>query len=198
MLGAGNLFWVPLIRVVGKRPVYLTAILLLMVFNIWSYKAQSLGSLFAARIMSGFAAAAGDAPVPAVVADMFFAHERGFAMMVFQISLSSGFFIGPLINAYIVQATHGWQWTCGWIAIAAGANLLVAIFTVRESTYVNRNVDAPESAFEPKRGAFAHMDLTRGVNKNAPFVESFLNIFALAMYPPLAWAGVTVGVFVGW
>ncbi|KAF9884529.1 hypothetical protein FE257_001474 [Aspergillus nanangensis] len=198
MLGAGNLFWVPLMRVIGKRPVYLMAITLLMVFNIWSYQARSLGSLFCARVLSGFAAAAGDAPVPAVVADMFFAHERGFSMMLFQLALSSGFFIGPLINAFIVQYTGGWQWTCGWIAVAAAANLLIALFTVRESSYCRRDMNAHASSFPARKGMLGHMALFHGVNQDSSFGESFMNIFTLAMYPPLVWAGITVGVFVGW
>lgn len=58
-------------RVVGKRLVYLISLSLLAVTNIWSYKATSFNSLLAASIVSGFAASAGRATVPAVVADLF-------------------------------------------------------------------------------------------------------------------------------
>ena len=149
-LGAGNLFWVPLMRKIGKRPVYLIAMLLLVVFNIWSYEAKSFSSLLAARILSGFAAAAGDAPVPGVVADMFFAHERGFVMMFFQLALSFGFFIGPLINSYIIQDTESWRWACGWIAVAGGINWLVAVFMIHETSYPNRDVSVPAANYHPK------------------------------------------------
>lgn len=46
MLGVGNLFWVPLMRVIGKRPVFLIAIALLAVFNVWSFKATTYRSLW--------------------------------------------------------------------------------------------------------------------------------------------------------
>ncbi|KAH8817481.1 major facilitator superfamily domain-containing protein [Xylogone sp. PMI_703] len=198
MLGVGNLFWIPLMRVIGKRPVYLVAMLLLTAFNFWSFKATSFGSLLAARILSGFAAAAGDSPTPSAAADLFFVHERGFVMMIFQIALSCGFFIGPLINAYLVQNTGSWQWNCGWIGIAAGANFLVAIFTVHETAYVSRDVNAPAESFGPKRSFLSSMSLTKGYNKNASFFTSLYNIFSVAIYPPVIWAGTITGVFVSW
>jgi MFS family permease len=82
-------------RCVGKRPVYLMSLPLLAVTNIWSYKETSFNSLLAVSIVSGFAASAGDATVPAVVADLFFVHERGTLMMIFHMALSCGVFLGP-------------------------------------------------------------------------------------------------------
>lgn len=198
MLGVSNLFWVPLMRVIGKRPVYLMAMLLLMATNVWSFKSTSFNSLLAARILSGFAAGVGDAPTPAAAADLFFVHERGFVMMLFQIALSCGFFIGPLINAYLVQDTGSWQWTCGWIAIASGANFLVAIFTLHETAHHSRDINAPAESFSPKRSFLSGMSLTRGHNKHASFFKSMYNIFSMAIYPPIIWAGTTTGVFVSW
>jgi MFS family permease len=198
LLGMGNLLWIPLIRVVGKRPVYLTAMLLLMGTNIWSYKAKSFHSLLAARIISGFAGGVGDAPTPATAADLFFVHERGFVMMLFQIALGCGFFIGPLINAYIVQDTSSWQWTCGWIAIASGVNFLIAIFTLHETAYYPRDVNAPADSFSPKRSFLSAMSLTQGYNKHASFFRSLFDIFSMAVYPPIVWGGITTGVFVSW
>jgi MFS family permease len=198
MGGMGNLFWVPLMRVIGKRPVFLMGMSLLVVFNTWSFKATTFGSLLAARMLSGFAAAAGDATVPAVVADIFFVHERGFVMMIFHVAFSCGFFIGPLINGYVVQYSGSWQWTCGWIAIASGVNLLIALFTIRETTYYNRDVNAPVSSFGPMRGFLSHLAVTRGYNRHASFLMSLYNIISIAVYLPVVWAGITVGVFAGW
>ncbi|RFU24129.1 hypothetical protein B7463_g12211, partial [Scytalidium lignicola] len=197
MLGVATLFWIPLMRKAGKRPGYLMAMLLLMAFNVWSYKAKSFNSLVAARILSGFAAAAGDAPTPSAAADLFFVHERGFVMMIFQIALGSGFFIGPLINAYLVTDTGSWQWNCLWIGIATGANFVVALFTVHETVYHNREINAPVETFDPKRSFFSNMSLTRGYSKQASFFKSLYDIFSVIVYPPVIWGGLT-GVFVGW
>ncbi len=83
LFGAGNLLWVPIARIIGMRPMYLISILLLIVANAWSMKATSYGSLMAGRIVSGLAAAAGDATVPAVVASMFTPAYRGRFLMIF-------------------------------------------------------------------------------------------------------------------
>ncbi|KAF2093864.1 MFS general substrate transporter, partial [Rhizodiscina lignyota] len=197
MLGVGNLCWVPLMRKVGKRPVYLVALLLFVAFNAWSYVATSFESLLGARIMSAFAAAAADAPVPSVAADLFFVHERGFVLMFFQIALSFGFFIGPLINSYVIEDAGSWQWACGWLAIAAGVDFLVALLFVRETSY-SRDTNANPLVTREKRGFLASMAVNVGFNPKASFFKSMLDIFIIATCPPVFWGGILVGIFVGW
>jgi MFS family permease len=102
-------------RVIGERLVYL----LYFLCQLWQYlvyKAARFNSLLAASIVSGFAASAGDATVPAVVADPFFVHQREMVMMIFHMTVSCSFFIGPFINAYVVQYSS-WRDECLWIAV---------------------------------------------------------------------------------
>jgi MFS family permease len=63
-MGLGNLFWMPMMRIIGKRPVYLASLLLLVATNIWGYFSHSYGSLLASRLLGGFSSAAADATVP--------------------------------------------------------------------------------------------------------------------------------------
>ncbi|KAI3032982.1 hypothetical protein CBS147353_1385 [Aspergillus niger] len=144
LFGVGNIFWVPLMRVIGKRPVYLISMLFLSMMNVWSSRATSYGELLASRILSGFAAAAADATVPAVVSDMVAPHERGHYLMIFHLALTGGLFLGPLINAYLVQ-DENWRWMCYFLAIAVGAVFVVAIFTVRETTYLARHASSQKT-----------------------------------------------------
>jgi predicted MFS family arabinose efflux permease len=72
-MGLGNLFWMPRMRIIGKRPVYLASLLLLVATNIWGYFAHSYGSLLASRILGGFFSAAADATVPVWLAFIKFA-----------------------------------------------------------------------------------------------------------------------------
>jgi hypothetical protein len=51
-------------RIIGKRPVYLASLLLLVATNIWGYFSHSYGSLLASRLLGGFSSAAADATVP--------------------------------------------------------------------------------------------------------------------------------------
>lgn len=199
LLGLGNLFWVAAMRVVGKRPVYLFALLIFVASNVWSYEAKAFNSLLAARIVSGFAASAADATVPALVADLFFVHERGACMMIFHLALSCGFFLGPLISAYITEYA-GWRWSCGFLAIAGGVTFLLALFTIREPNYPRHlaDIEKPASAYPPKRSFGSWMGLTVGYDRHASFFGSLFRMISMVAYPPVTWVGFTVGTFVGW
>lgn len=191
LFGLGNVFWVPLMRVVGKRPVYLISMLSLSMMNVWSSRASSYGELLASRILSGFVASAADATVPAVVSDMVAPHERGHYLMIFHLAMTAGLFIGPLINAYLVQEEN-WRWMCYFVAIAVGVVFIMAIFMVRETSYNKRQ--APE----PKRTWWQWMSVTRGYNPEASFARTLLDIICNAAYPQLIWAAFSIGICTGW
>ncbi|KAL3481004.1 putative polyamine transporter [Aspergillus californicus] len=191
LFGVGNIFWVPLMRVIGKRPVYLLSMLLLCMMNVWSSQASSYNELLASRIISGLVAAAADATVPAVVSDMVAPQERGHYLMIFHLALTSGLFIGPLINAYLVQE-EDWRWMCYFLAIAVGVVFVVAIFTIRETTYLKSR---PRT---PKRTPWKWMALSLGYDPEASFLRTFLDIIFSAAYPQLLWAAFAIGISVGW
>lgn len=71
-LGFGNLLWVTVLRTLGQRPTFLLAMPLLAAANAWSARAESFGPLLAATIVGSLAAGGGEAPISAVVADLFF------------------------------------------------------------------------------------------------------------------------------
>jgi MFS family permease len=60
MMGAANIWWVPLANMFGRRPVFLGNILLLVLCSAWAGLAKSFGSLLAARIFMGIAVAPAD------------------------------------------------------------------------------------------------------------------------------------------
>ena len=187
-------------RLIGKRPVYLTSILFLCITNIWSYFSSTYASLLASRIIGGLMTAAADAPVPSLVADLFFFHERGHAMMIFHFCISAGAFGGPFINAYLTQYA-GWRWMCGFMAIVSGVTFLVGLATIRETSYVvraPRDLEKPESEYEEKRPWIAELSFTRGFNPEASFFGWLLKTVSLVTYPPVWIAGLTVGLFIGW
>lgn len=193
LFGLGNIVWVPLMRVVGKRPVYLLAMVILCLMNVWSSQASSYRELLASRILSGFAAAAADATVPAVVGDMVAPQERGHYLMIFHLAMTGGLFVGPLINAYLVQEQN-WRWMCYFLAIAVGVVFVFSIFTIRETSYLQEdNVETRE-----KRTQRQWMSLTIGHDRQASFVRTLVDILTNAAYPPLIWCAFTIGISVGW
>lgn len=196
-LGIGNLLWVTLLRTLGRRPTFLIAIPLLAIGNIWSAKAESYNSLLAATIVASVAAGAGEAPISAVVADLFFVQQRGAMMMIFHMCLSAGFFVGPAVNAALTQYV-GWRWICWWIAIASGATWVVGIFTIHETGYLHRDVSLPASHFGPKKSFRQMLGLRTGYNPNLSILTAFTNNISVVSYPAVLWAGLTVGCYVGW
>jgi MFS family permease len=196
-LGVGNLFWVPLMRVLGKRPVYLVALPILASANIWSFVTRDYKQLLASSILSGFASSAAEATVPAIVTDIFYVHERGSALMIFHLAISSGMFLEPLINSYVTQYST-WRMTCGWMAIAAGATWLLAIFTVHETSYYNREIYRPFTSFGRKHSYAEKLGMTNGYNKKETFFAVLGKSIAVLAYPSILWSGLVVGVFAGW
>jgi MFS family permease len=196
-LGVGNIFWVPLMRVIGKRVVVLLSLSILVAGNVWSLKTHDFNELLAASVLSGFASSAGEAVVLALVADLFFVHERGTVMMMFHMALSTGFFLGPLVDAYVIQYSS-WRVSCEWIAVAAGATLSVALFTVHETSYYNRDVYAPLSSYPRKRTFVNKLGVARGYNPQQSFSKTLCNTLAVFAYPGVFWSGITIGVFLSW
>lgn len=60
MLGAANIWWVPLANIYGRRPVILGGILLLTLCSMWAGLAKSFGSLLTARVFMGIGGAPAD------------------------------------------------------------------------------------------------------------------------------------------
>lgn len=99
MMGAANILWVPLANTFGRRPITLFNILLLTLCCVWAARATSFGSLLAARFFMGVGVAPADTSkslrpsyqkvsmlrvllvAPNVVGEIYFAHQRGKAMV---------------------------------------------------------------------------------------------------------------------
>ncbi|KAI7540113.1 putative polyamine transporter [Hortaea werneckii] len=175
--GLGNFLWVPMMRVLGKRPVYLLALALFVAANAWSTQAQSWNSLLGGRMVSGFATAAADVTVPSAVADIFFLEHRGH----FQL--------------------QDWRWSCGFLAIAGGVVFVLAVFFIRDTQYQHRGYRYREGEIPKKRSYVGWLSLTVGFDSKTPvqtFFRTFWDIVRMAFYPPVFWVGCLVGVFVGW
>ena len=89
--------------------------------------ATSFNGLLTARMIGIFCGGVSDATGPSFVGDVFYLHERGRSMMVFNICLSAALFIGPFFCSWITYAA-GWRWTVGFLALAVFTNLLAMIF----------------------------------------------------------------------
>ncbi|KAJ5666992.1 hypothetical protein N7507_002856 [Penicillium longicatenatum] len=134
MLGAANIWWVPLANIFGRRPVILGGILLLTLCSMWAGLAKGFGSLLAARVFMGIGGAPADT-TPNVVGEVFFTHERGRAMGFYTVCICLGPIIGGMSGGYIA-GNKGLAWI-HWVNVILSAILLVAcLILVPETRYI--------------------------------------------------------------
>jgi MFS family permease len=100
--GVGPFLWIPLANVYGRRPVYFFTTLLGFGSALGSAYAKNYNQLIVARVFNGLWPAA-MALGPATVVDLFFYHQRGRAMGIFTVVLTSGAHIAPIVGGLIGQ-----------------------------------------------------------------------------------------------
>ncbi|EMD89582.1 hypothetical protein COCC4DRAFT_36539 [Bipolaris maydis ATCC 48331] len=141
MLGAANLWWVPLANTFGRRPVTLASLLLLVFSSMWGGLATSFNSLLVARIFMGIGGAPADAVSPDVVGEIFFVHQRGRAMAIYTSFLTLGSLVGGACGGYIV-ASMGLDWL-HWINVVLSAiNFVLCLVFQAETLY-----ERPQSSY---------------------------------------------------
>ncbi|KAF2192019.1 MFS general substrate transporter [Zopfia rhizophila CBS 207.26] len=153
MLGASNLWWVPLANTFGRSPIVLAS-LLLLVFSSWAGRATSVKSLLAARFFMECGGGPADAAAPDVVGEIYFVHQRGRAMAIYTVFLATGSLGGSLCGGYIV-AFHGLSWL-HWTNVILSAITFGLCFLFQPETLYDRTTahDSPTvvSSSSPKAG----------------------------------------------
>jgi MFS family permease len=134
-LGLGNLFWVPISLKIGKRPVLILCLTIFFSSCVWNAKAQSWGSMLGARILQGFGASASEALGPAVVADLFFVHERGAKVGFYGIMIAGGSSLGGIFAGLVINANQNWHWIFWMDSIVVGTCLVLTILFLPETNF---------------------------------------------------------------
>ncbi|KAF1816418.1 MFS general substrate transporter [Eremomyces bilateralis CBS 781.70] len=137
LLGAANLWNVPLANTFGRRPVVLFSLLLLTLSSMWAGLATSFGSLLAARAFMGVGASVSETLSPAAIGEVFFVHQRGRAMAVYTMSIALGPFLGGLSGSYIAFR-YGISWLHWANVILSAICLALCFFLLPETLYVRK------------------------------------------------------------
>ena len=85
MMGASNLWWIPLANSFGRRPIVLISLLLLTLCSMWAGLTHNFNSLLAARFFMGVSGGPADTICPDVVGEIYFVHQRGRAMVSYPV-----------------------------------------------------------------------------------------------------------------
>lgn len=172
LIGAANIWWVPLSNILGRRPVLLVSILILTLADVWCGLASNYDSLLAARIFQGIGAAAADTVAPAVIGDVYFVDERGRALVskpwmahptpcsghysdfsalqqaIYTLFLAAGSIVGGLAGGNIA-AQLGWAYIF-WIDLILAVVTLVATFFLVPETLYARGVSSTVAEISPQ------------------------------------------------
>ncbi|KUJ06858.1 MFS general substrate transporter [Mollisia scopiformis] len=152
--GTGNLLWQPLINKYGRRPMYIISFSGYFATAIWCGTTSNFTSELVGRIFLGFFSGAGECLGPATISDIFFLHERGTMMAMYNFATGSGVSIGIIISGFIV-VNNSWRviYTVG--AVMIGALLLLIIFTFPETAYNRSYEDSQEGdIFDNKQNPY--------------------------------------------
>lgn len=131
-LGLGSVVASPTAILWGKRPVYLSAIILFTLSSIWCALSPNYASLVVARIVQGFAVSPVECLPSATIAEIFFLHERAYRLGIYTLLLLGGKNLIPLVSAAIVQSL-GWRWVFWITAIIVGFCFFLIFFFVPET-----------------------------------------------------------------
>jgi hypothetical protein len=139
-MGLGNFISMPIAEVMGRRPVFLTSIVVLIIGGIWCATSQSLASHIAGRNIMSLAAGQSEALSPMIIQEVHFVHERGrkLGWFIFIQNFTVGVFF--FSETYMVSS-WGWRWWYAFFTIFNAAVLAASFFLATETLY-NRPVGA--------------------------------------------------------
>jgi MFS family permease len=105
----------------GKRPVFLSANVILFTTSIWAFQANSWKSLLASQLIGSVGLGPFETLITAIIIDLYvqflrashfsyFVHQRGFRLALWGLAISIGSAASPIVSGYIIQSL-GWRMT---------------------------------------------------------------------------------------
>ncbi len=168
----------------GKRPVYIISTVLMFVGVLVSSEAKSYGQLLGGRIIQGVGQASLEFLVGSSLADIYFTHERGWPVIIWNVALLNGINITPPISGALFEA-KGYRWNFRVFAIATFILLVLQVLFMAETTYdrssyVPRAVAVAEGASASIDGEKATEERIEGGSSSAtPAKRSYVSELAL-------------------
>ncbi|PYI10911.1 MFS general substrate transporter [Aspergillus sclerotiicarbonarius CBS 121057] len=152
-LAMGCVFFIPLAKKFGRRPVYLVSTALMLVTSFWSAKLKTLAELYATNFIQGLAGATNESIVQITIADLFFVHHRGGMNGLYMTMVMIGSFLTPMAAG--TQATRqGWRASYRTLGICNAILFVLFVFFYEETKYtqvisgVNGSSEVTEDAHQ--------------------------------------------------
>lgn len=134
-LGVSSYFSAIISDLWGRRIIFVLTSILLVVSNIWAAVSQGYESLLAARVFQGLAmgpcfSLAGTS----CVNDVFFLHQRGRRVGLWNFAVIVSVNIAPVISGYLI-VDMGWRWAFWFLAVAFAVGLIMVVFFLPETKW---------------------------------------------------------------
>lgn len=131
----------PLAKLIGRRPIFLLAIVVMFATSVWGAAVREYDSFLASRIVAALGMAPYEVLVQCTIGDLYFVHERATRIAVWNLFLLTGISGGALIAGYIIER-EGYQWTFGVCAVLFGVLMVLVVLFVPETAY-RRDTSGP-------------------------------------------------------
>ena len=141
ILGGAPLFWQPISKRYGRRPVFLISLLFSAVGNIGCAKSPSYATMGLCRAITAFFISPAAAIGSGVVKEVFFKRDRARYMGIWTLMVTLGVPAAPFIFGFVAQrVTYRWiYWT---LAMTNGVQLVLYFFFGPESRYMRGGDEA--------------------------------------------------------
>jgi MFS family permease len=145
ILGFSNFLWVPISTSFGRRPVYLASQLICLASCIWRARATTYNSFMGACALNGVGAGPAETIQPAVIADIFFLHDRGKWNTLYWVVYMGSLMVGPIISGPMAL-TVGWR-NFWWLNVALlGFSFLLVAFGFPETKWNRVELETAKSS----------------------------------------------------
>lgn len=121
---------------IGRNPIYISTLLVFVLFQIPTALAVNFGMLLAFRFLTGFIGSPCLATGGASIADMYIPRKRAYAISIWGISAVCGPVMGPLVGGFAAEA-KGWTWTIWELMWLSGFCFVFLFFFLPETSSTN-------------------------------------------------------------
>ncbi|KAJ9116531.1 hypothetical protein QFC24_006698 [Naganishia onofrii] len=135
--GISSFLCVSLSDAMGRRPMYLASNLVISAGIVWGVNAKTYRSLLGARIVQGFGMGAYGCLVSSTITDVFFLHEQGTRVAIWQLAFNGSICITPIISGVLIQKLGRPE--AFWILFVLAVLALVTSVLFLAETVYDRN-----------------------------------------------------------
>jgi multidrug resistance protein len=130
-MATGSVILAPLSEMFGRRPIYMIAMGLFVVFVIPCAVAKNFETILITRFFAAFCAAAMISNAPGSVNDIVDEEHRALAFSIWSIGPMNGPVIGPVVGGFVFQYL-GWRWT-NWVVVIVASAAWGMVLMIRET-----------------------------------------------------------------